>query len=211
MKLKYYLRGLGIGILITALIMGISLGGKETLTDAEIRERATQLGMVEESKVLFGNSEKSTLSAPDTKEQIVSDNQAISASSASVSEQVPVSTSADSTVSESKAVHRSEDSSVSMDVPASTSSNASVSKNITVKENVLSDEGKKSGKITIHIATGQSSYSVCEELKRQGVIEDAKAFDLFLCAKGYDRKLVTGEHIISEGATLDEIGIALTK
>ena len=50
MKLKYYLRGLGIGIICTAIIMGIALSGnkKETLTDAEIIERAKLLGMVME-------------------------------------------------------------------------------------------------------------------------------------------------------------------
>ena len=29
MNLKYYLRGLGVGIVVTALLMGISLGGKK--------------------------------------------------------------------------------------------------------------------------------------------------------------------------------------
>lgn len=48
MNLKYYLRGLGIGIVVTALIMGITSGGKEKLSNAEIRERAKALGMVED-------------------------------------------------------------------------------------------------------------------------------------------------------------------
>ena len=52
MKLKYYLRGLGVGIICTAIIMGIALSGnkKETLTDAEIIERARLLGMVMEEE-----------------------------------------------------------------------------------------------------------------------------------------------------------------
>lgn len=54
MKLKYYLRGLGVGIICTAVIMGIATSGKskERLTDAEIIERARLLGMVmaEEAK-----------------------------------------------------------------------------------------------------------------------------------------------------------------
>ncbi len=57
MKLKYYMRGLGIGILVTAVIMGIALNGKRELTDAEIKERAKALGMVEESAVLLPNEE----------------------------------------------------------------------------------------------------------------------------------------------------------
>ena len=50
MKLKYYLRGLGIGIMVAAVLMGIALGGdKERLSDAEIMARAKDLGMVESS------------------------------------------------------------------------------------------------------------------------------------------------------------------
>lgn len=52
MKLKYYLRGLSVGIICTAIIMGIALSGskKERLTDAEIIERARILGMVMEEE-----------------------------------------------------------------------------------------------------------------------------------------------------------------
>ena len=48
MKLKYYLRGVGIGLIFAAIVMGIALSkrGRE-LTDAEIMERARKLGMVE--------------------------------------------------------------------------------------------------------------------------------------------------------------------
>ncbi len=46
MKLKYYLRGLGIGIIVTTLILAVS-GSVETeqLSDDEIIARATKLGM----------------------------------------------------------------------------------------------------------------------------------------------------------------------
>ncbi len=53
MNLKSYLRGLGIGVVVTALIMGITTGRKkETLSNEEIKERARALGMIEESQVL---------------------------------------------------------------------------------------------------------------------------------------------------------------
>lgn len=49
MKLKYYLRGLGTGIAVTALIIGISaiVSPKEVMTDEEVIARAKELGMVE--------------------------------------------------------------------------------------------------------------------------------------------------------------------
>ena len=54
MKLKSYLRGLGVGLFISAVLMGIATSGKkETLSDDEIRTRAKALGMVEEDSVLL--------------------------------------------------------------------------------------------------------------------------------------------------------------
>ena len=47
MERKYYLRGLGIGIVVTAIIMGIATSGKRGMTDEEIIARAKELGMVE--------------------------------------------------------------------------------------------------------------------------------------------------------------------
>ncbi|MBR4530740.1 MAG: hypothetical protein IKO80_10750 [Lachnospiraceae bacterium] len=48
MKLKYYLRGMGVGMILTAIIMGIALHGRtETLSDAEIMARARELGMID--------------------------------------------------------------------------------------------------------------------------------------------------------------------
>lgn len=47
MKLKYYLRGLGIGILVTTVILSIAGAGKKGMSEEEIRQRAKELGMVE--------------------------------------------------------------------------------------------------------------------------------------------------------------------
>lgn len=46
MKLKYYLRGLGIGILVTAAILTIVYHTKGSMSDSQIKKRAAQLGMV---------------------------------------------------------------------------------------------------------------------------------------------------------------------
>lgn len=46
MKLRYYMRGLGIGIFVTAILMAVTIHGKtERLTDEQIIERAEALGM----------------------------------------------------------------------------------------------------------------------------------------------------------------------
>ena len=48
MKLKYYLRGLGIGVLVTAIILHFILGdGTSPMTDEQVKARAKELGMKE--------------------------------------------------------------------------------------------------------------------------------------------------------------------
>ena len=47
MKLKWYLRGIGIGVIVTALILHFALNGKNGLTDDEVRARARELGMMD--------------------------------------------------------------------------------------------------------------------------------------------------------------------
>ena len=46
-KLRYQLRGLGIGMVLAALLMGVAAGDGISMSDAEIRARALELGMVE--------------------------------------------------------------------------------------------------------------------------------------------------------------------
>ena len=63
MEKKYYFRGLGLGIIVTAVIMGIALSGggkKEKMTDDEIIARAKQLGMIEDSTLLEASGEENT-------------------------------------------------------------------------------------------------------------------------------------------------------
>lgn len=47
MKLKYYLRGLGIGLMVTATICMLGGAGKAVITDDEVIARAEQLGMIQ--------------------------------------------------------------------------------------------------------------------------------------------------------------------
>ncbi len=51
-RLKYYLRALGVGIVVTALLMGYSQKGQARMTDEEILQRAVELGMTDHEGVL---------------------------------------------------------------------------------------------------------------------------------------------------------------
>ena len=64
MKLKYYLRGLGIGIIVTTLILMIAFSQyKNDISDAEIIKRAEALGMVMKDDSLFGKNQNTEAQA----------------------------------------------------------------------------------------------------------------------------------------------------
>lgn len=70
MNLKYYLRGLGIGVIVTAVIMLIlSKQNTNTLTDEEIKQKAKALGMIEQdgtlSEMALADNSEGTSSAED--------------------------------------------------------------------------------------------------------------------------------------------------
>lgn len=73
MKLKYYLRGLGIGMLVTALVfIFVIIPNKQNMTDAEIKEAAAKLGMQEvapkESNVPDTLGTPTPMAAPDAEQ-----------------------------------------------------------------------------------------------------------------------------------------------
>ncbi|MDE6881799.1 MAG: hypothetical protein K2P48_01645 [Lachnospiraceae bacterium] len=58
MERKYYFRGLGLGIAVTAIIMGAVTSHGRTMTDQEIIARAKELGMVENTVLSDMNVEE---------------------------------------------------------------------------------------------------------------------------------------------------------
>ena len=81
MRLKFYLIGLGIGIIVTAVVMGIALRGRtREMTDDEIRARARELGMVEASTLTeresANNGHDTQLPASDTQNGAAAEQQA---------------------------------------------------------------------------------------------------------------------------------------
>lgn len=69
MKLKYYLRGMGIGVIVTTIILAISFSQKEVeISDEQVMVRAAALGMVMEEEQDIPASED----VPEIEEPVVS-------------------------------------------------------------------------------------------------------------------------------------------
>ena len=67
MKLKYYMRGIGIGVIVTTIILVITFAfSGNNISDEEIINRAKKLGMVESSKTMTNSTSNTTNSANST-------------------------------------------------------------------------------------------------------------------------------------------------
>lgn len=185
MKLKYYLRGLGIGILVTAVIMGVTQGSrKETLSDREIRERAAALGMVEPGNSLADLEAAETPAATEIPEAI----------------ETPAATETPEAAETPAATETPE----AAETPAATEAPAATPE-VTARPTQKPAEEEEGSSYTFEIQAGDSSYQVAYRLQQAGLVADARDFDNYLCSKGYDRKLKTGSYEIPETATEEEI------
>lgn len=189
MNLKYYLRGLGVGIVVTALIMGISLGGKkESLSNEEIKARAKELGMVEASTTLADELTGAD-KLPEMEEQ-----QDMTEPSPVMQQETPQPTplpTPDPTP-ESTAEPLQEPTGQ----PVNQSSESE-------DPEAISKENKES--ITIEVNKGDGSFTVCKRLEEAGLIASAANFDTFLCENGYDKRIRAGAFEIPADADPEQI------
>lgn len=231
MNLKYYLRGLGVGIVVTSLILGIGLGSrKETLSNEEIKERARELGMVEESiTVAEAAAQKEEEAqeaevAPVPEENAESDAEPIVSAEPEVSSEPAVSTGAAPEVSSEPAVstgaapEASEKPNVSAasEPAASTAAEAGATPEAGVKpvaDEVEEDNGTAPEKeiVDITINPGEGSYVISQKLEQSGLIDDAAEYDAYLCDNGFHTKLRAGVHKIPMGSTREEIAKLLCR
>ena len=230
MNLKYYLRGLGVGIVVTSLILGIGLGSrKETLSNEEIKERARELGMVEESITVAEAAaqkaqEAEVTVAPVPEENAESDAEPIVNAEPEVSSEPAVSTGAEPEVSSEPAVstgaapEASEKPNVSAasEPAASTAAEAGATPEAGVKpvaDEAEEDNGTAPEKeiVDITINPGEGSYVISQKLEQSGLIDDAAEYDAYLCDNGFHTKLRAGVHKIPMGSTRDEIAKLLCR
>lgn len=230
MNLKYYLRGLGIGILVTALIMNIAAGRKETLTNEEIKERAKALGMVEEGTLLedaqaalntLGNSGTSSNEESEDAQNLTGDgaleetpkqqgNEISEEASKQSENETPEGTPEQS---ESEAPEGTpEQSEAQQPEEEREPEDTQESEVIVETEGVWppDETGEDGEDITVQVMRGESSYTVCKRLEEIGIISSASEFDTFLCQNGYDKKIRAGTFEIPRNASPEQIARILS-
>ena len=198
MKLKYYLRGLGIGMIVTALILGISFShrqGQETqiLTDDQIRERAEQLGMVDSSELTLAALQNSV------QQQAQENTEKTEASPEPETEETTTTSEPETTVAPENTVE-----------PETTAApENTVGPEATPQPEMIA-ASEASQTVTVTVKKGASSGSVSSRLQEAGLVEDAKTFDNYLCNNGYSRSINPGTYEIVPGTSEEEIAKIIT-
>lgn len=288
MKLKYYLRGLGIGIFVTAFICTIAAGSPSELTDQEIMERAESLGMVRESGTLTdagnmfsneGETEATNQAGTEAEEEdqtgTESQTEEDQTGTESQTEEDQTGTEGQTEEDQTGTEGQTEENQAGTegqteenqagtegqaqenqtevegqtggqdqsDVAAASpsgSENGSFAGTDTDLQNAAGKEAGDSqnadsseknrrsgtqnsstgeasgqrnsaqdGEVTIVVSQGDDSYRISQRLEALGMIENARAFDTYLCEKGYDNKIAIGSHTIQKGLSEEEIAEAL--
>lgn len=206
MKLKYYLRGLGIGIAVTALVLTLAGGGKESLTDEEIIARAKELGMVESvtlSQLADGKtSEEVSEDISEMSSEEDSENAISEAEDASLvtSEEAEVSEEIGSEITEGTLDTETSEETDSEENTSESASEMTSEANSESQTSEIIDEY-----VIVEVGAGDGSDTVSRKLEALGMVEDAMMYDDFLCANGYDKILQTGKHEIPRTADWDMI------
>ena len=216
MKLKYYLRGLGVGIVVTCILMSIS--NKNAVADA----KAEVIAVYEQSSTEIMTENESTqeeTTQEETTEPIILRNEEIESEITSVlgeaqsNEQSIIETESEIealTISTEIQSHETE--------KATTEDTDEIEISIEneSKESVIvidsDDADVKNGKIIeIQINKGDGSGVVAQKLYEAGVVEDAREFDEFLMQNGYDKKLNVGVKVINTSESWQMIADKLIK
>ena len=223
MGLKYYLRGLGVGIVVTALIMGIAAGvnSKEKLSDSEIRERAKELGMVEESTVLADTFAQGNGNSPQEEAML---SQTPEATAEPTQEPAPEATEEPASSPEAAAeTPEQEPEAAATEKPTQTPAPAPSQKPADTSEKAPTQapeetpgtqEASSAGQsesVRIEVVSGDSSVTVCKKLAQAGLVESASEYDSYLCRNGYDKSIRAGVFEIPVDAGEKEIAEIITK
>ena len=204
MERKYYLRGLGIGIVVTAIIMGIATSGKRGMTDEEIIARAKELGMVENTVL----SEKTEEEAETEAAVEIANTENATEKSAieetkkpETSEEQKENTTEETKKPETSTEQKQNTTEETKKPETSTEQQTTDDK----KEDITSAVVK-----TITVNSGDGSYTVAKKLAEAGVVTSAENFDTYLCQNGYDKKLRTGNFSIPADASDEQIARIVT-
>ena len=198
MKLKYYLRGLGAGILFSVLVFVFVVGGKtEAISDEEIIRRAKELGLVEKTTI---DMDKLKGSATGTPTPTVSLTPTGILTNAPTDVPTPTPTEVPTPTP------------TSTPTPTLTPTPTEMPTNTPTPIPIPTEygAGEQAKTVTITVVRGMTSEDVAYLVKEAGVVDDAIALNAFLIRNSYAERLRVGSFELKTDMTQEEIAKRLT-
>lgn len=206
MKLRTYLRGLGLGLIVAALVTGV--GSQQTMSDEQIKSRAKELGMMEGHTYLNQvdaaiETEETAETGETTETEETAETEETTEMEETV-ETVIVETLESESRVELESETAAEETKAQETAPEAESEPVEESREQPVEDTMAPET------VTFQIHRGDSSVSVAKRLAEAGLVGDAKAFDRYLCQNGYDKKIRTGTYEIQSDSSNEEIAKIIT-
>lgn len=207
MKLRYFLRGLGAGIIFTVLVLSLSGSNteKEALTDNEIMARARKLGMVTKDEKLDESLSQMKEEQQTQKEEEKADTEAEKEEADTAGNDAE---SAETAAQDMEKPEAEEEKAEDLESAESEQASQEDTPESVVPEPLEEEEAQVIAKLTI--SRGMGSKQVAAALKQLGVIENAEAFDSYLCNNGYSSKICTGTFTIEGTPEYSELARIIT-
>ncbi|MCI8409214.1 MAG: hypothetical protein HFJ09_08110 [Lachnospiraceae bacterium] len=206
MKRKYFLRGLGAGIILSAVVMGVS-SSKADLTDAEIRKRAMELGMVEKPDALETVLKETKM--PTTTGAAIEENK----DNKSETEEPEIT---DFPTITPKVTYKPSHIQNNITLKATQTPTFTAAPKVTQTPKITSKPVSKTSTsqreiIAVTITAGMWSDQIAEKFKELGLVDSAIKFDKFLCDNDYASLIRVGSYKIPKGSSYEEIAKIITK
>lgn len=209
MRLKSYLRGIGLGMIVTAAALHFSFGAKagKTMTDEEIKAEAKKLGMIEntvlavnpleeETEDTSTSSAQQTVSEPAPKEEVPTETKP--SEETTEQEATTETTTEETTVEETTTEETTTEETTSEETTETTTEETTEEEtDPNRRHNEVTPDGSE---VIISVVKGDTSYAVAEKLEMAGVIDSAYDFDRYLCENKLDKTMIVGEFKVTKGA-----------
>lgn len=202
------MRGLGVGILVTAIIMGVaSWGQRETLSDAQIRERALKMGMVDGSSTVLSDLQSGPNSSGGTKptSPLIPEDDPTTSTNPTKESTAPTSPTKESTAPTDPTKESTAPTNPTKESTAPTNPTKESTTPTSSAKNPTTTSNSSQSTVTIVIKGGSGSEVVSRTLAEAGLVPDAKAYDQYLCDNGYSKGLRAGTYEIPMGSSEEEI------
>ena len=227
MKFKYMIRGLGLGVIITAAVLGAY--NRNAVADARVAV-LKDYGLDGENPLEEETSTAEEASGAESTEPVIMRDDEKEAEIESVLDAAKDAENSDNGASDGEGLNGDaangeiSDGEPSNEEPSngnisdSQASDAAPSEQETPEQDssavvvVPSDEEEASGEtVEIVIESGDDSGTVSRKLQNAGVIQNASEFDAFLMQHGYDKKISTGKKVIGVADTWQEIADKISR